>query len=200
MTMWQRVQELAQASVQDLLKRGGDPDQLLGQAIAEIEKELGKSSADLEEAQGAARVGMEMAETRMEEARHFEARAHQAQSQGMTAAAAELRAFGGRAKAHAQLLADEARKAQASVQQLQDALAALKQTVQDARSKRAELQARLKEIRERTARPRVGPARPSWVGPEERAKDVERELEDLQRRHVVDEKLAELKRKLGGSD
>lgn len=217
MGIMDRFGRVVQASVRELLDQAEDPEQLLDHAIREMERELAGARQRLEESQSAARVSREMAEGRKAEATRFAERAQKARADGMEQAAREAESFEAKALAAAQKLAEQATEAEKPTSQLEEAVKALGTALKDTRVKQQELTAQLRQVRQArgTSAPRVGGARasdasewrrvdqgpesggPSWTAGERTPEQVEWELEQLHRRSAADEKLAELKKKMG---
>lgn len=200
MGVMDRFRDLMAGNVADLFERHPDPDRLLAQAIAEMQGELEVARHGVQHARDEAREKRELQEVRREEAARLGDRAKAAASEGLHEEATRLRAAQDKAKTHAGTLEAEAVRAEAAAAQVQDALCAVEGLMVEARARQQQVLERLKELRRATQdgpRPQVREKHPPPPASERTRDDVERELNNLESRSQVEDRLAELKRKMG---
>ena len=194
-----RLGEVLGRSIHEL---GGTEDggALLSQALAELEKEATHAQGALAEAQGAAHSTASLAASRLQEEEMLLARARTARERGMKQEAARLEDAASRAHSHAQSLKEEAAASANRAQALGAAVSGLRKAVADVAIRQQELAAYLGTVRaSRPAAhvhaPRPPPPAPDPMDPHAHRRRVERDLEDLETRTTVEERLAELKKR-----
>ncbi|MEW5855012.1 MAG: PspA/IM30 family protein [Myxococcota bacterium] len=215
-----RVAKLLEASVSDLMERERDAESLLNQALREMERELQQARGQHEDARHAASLKRQLMLRRQEEAALFAKRAEEARAEGRPLAAEEQERFRQKALSGAQALETEAREAERKVAEFQSQSDELERAGKDLRAKVEALAERLRQVRVNAPRnaPGLGEkpppedtyqrarekveerearAEPGWTSSTPKG-GTEWELERLQRQAAVDEKLAELKRKMQG--